>query len=66
VLVRHEATTVGAGRISIRPAGSAGVHEAELTLVLTARDDHDAALRADAARYLDNVVRVSRERSSAA
>lgn len=66
VLVRHEAATIGAGRISIRPSSAAGLRDAEITLVLTARDDHDAVLRCDAARYLDNVVRVSRERSSAA
>lgn len=64
VLVRDAGATVGAGRLTIRPARTES--GCELALVLTARDDHDQRLGRDAAVYLDNVARISRERSSAA
>lgn len=63
ILVRAGATTVAAGRMSIRPASDGGC---EVALVLTTAGDRDRELRRDVERYLDNLVRVSLERSSAA
>lgn len=65
VAVQDDATTVGVGRLTIQPATGDGAG-CELALVLSGDDVHDARLRHDARRYLDNVARVSRERSSAA
>lgn len=63
MLVRAGQRTVAAGRLSIRRAAGGGC---EISLVLTASGDRDHNLRRDVDRYLDNLVRLSLERSSAA
>jgi hypothetical protein len=63
MLVRAGAPTVAAGRLTIRPAAGGGC---EIALVLTTTGDRAGELRRDVDRYLDNLVRVSLERSSAA
>jgi hypothetical protein len=65
VVVAEADTVIGTGRLTIRPAhGDDG--GCDITLTLSGAADHERRLRRDVARYLDNVVRVSRERSSAA
>jgi len=65
IVVTEADAVVGTGRLTIRPAhGDEG--GCDLAMSLSGVDDHGRRLRRDVARYLDNVARVSRERSSAA
>lgn len=65
VVIREGATTVAAGRLTIQPAVDLP-SGSDLSLVLTASEKHERALRRDGKRYLDKLARVSRDRSSAA
>ena len=62
-------SVVGTGRLTILPISDPETVEpsgCEVRLSLEAGDEVAARLRRDAARYLDNLARLSRERSSAA
>ena len=59
---------VGTGRLTILPTADSGALDSgcEVRLSLEASDQVAERLRRDAARYLDNLAQLSRERSSAA
>ena len=60
---------VGTGRLTILPTPDTGVVDSsgcEVRLSIEAADRVAERLRSDATRYLDNLARLSRERSSAA